>query len=130
MKNEAVLEPLDYTESSGNVFADLDLPDADELLAKSELVHQITGLIRGRKLTQKEAAAVLGTTQPIVSDLVRRRLDRFSLERLFAFLNRLDRDVQIIVRPKPHSRSAASVSVHSQPRALAAPRREAMVPQT
>jgi hypothetical protein len=57
---------------------------------------------------------------------VRRRLDRFSLERLFAFLNRLDRDVQIIVRPKPRSRSAANVSVHSESRALAAPRREAV----
>lgn len=114
-----------FTESSGNVFADLGLPDADELLAKSELVHQITGLIRRRKLTQKEAAAVLDTTQPIVSDLVRRRLDRFSLERLFAFLNRLDRDVQIIIRPKPRSRSAAGVIVHAQSRALPASRGQA-----
>lgn len=126
MTKEAATEPtLQYTESSGNVFADLDLPDADELLAKSELVHQITGLIRRRRLTQKDAARVLGTTQPIVSDLVRRRLDRFSLERLFAFLNRLDRDVQIIIRPKPRSRSAAAVIVHAQSRALASPRGEA-----
>ncbi|HEX6371981.1 MAG TPA: helix-turn-helix transcriptional regulator [Longimicrobium sp.] len=126
MKKEAVSDtPFEFTESSGNVFADLDLADADELLAKSELVHQITGLIRRRRLTQKDAAAVLGTTQPIVSDLVRRRLDRFSLERLFAFLNRLDRDVQIIIRPKPRSRSAAGVIVHTQSRALASPRDEA-----
>jgi predicted XRE-type DNA-binding protein len=127
MKREAVPDtPIEFTESSGNVFADLDLPDADELLAKSELVHQITGLIRRRRLTQKAAAALLGTTQPIVSDLIRRRLDRFSLERLFAFLNRLDRDVQIIIRPKPRSRSAAAVIVHAQPRALASPRGNAL----
>ena len=126
MKQDAAPETaLQYTESSGNVFADLDLPDADELLAKSELVHQITGLIRRRRLTQKDAAKVLGTTQPIVSDLVRRRLDRFSLERLFAFLNRLDRDVQIIIRPKPRSRDAGAVIVHSQSRALVSPRGEA-----
>jgi predicted XRE-type DNA-binding protein len=126
MKKEAVPEsPPEFTVSSGNVFADLGLPDADELLAKSELVHQITGLIGSRKLTQKAAAAVLGTTQPIVSDLIRRRLDRFSLERLFGFLNRLDRDVQIIIRPKPRSRSAAAVIVHAQSRALASPRGEA-----
>jgi predicted XRE-type DNA-binding protein len=123
MKDESVSErPLEYTESSGNVFADLDLPDPDELLAKSELVHQITGLIRRRRLTQKDAAVVLGTTQPIVSDLVRRRLDRFSLERLFAFLNRLDRDVQIIIRPKPRSRSAAGVMVQARSRAVSTPR--------
>jgi predicted XRE-type DNA-binding protein len=121
MSEAAPESPPAFTESSGNVFADLDLPDADELLAKSELVHQITGLIRGRRLTQKAAAEVLGTTQPIVSDLIRRRLDRFSLERLFAFLNRLDRDVQIIIRPKPRSRSAAAVIVHAQSRALAGP---------
>lgn len=126
MKKEAVAEsPPAFTESSGNVFADLDLPDADELLARSELVHQITGLIRRRRLTQKAAAALLGTTQPIVSDLIRRRLDRFSLERLFAFLNRLDCDVQIIIRPKPRSRGAGAVIVHTQSRALATPRDEA-----
>lgn len=69
MEREAVPEtPIESTESSGNVFADLDRPDADELLAKSERVHQITGLIRRRGLTQKAAAALLGTTQPIVSD--------------------------------------------------------------
>lgn len=123
MTEHAVPErALEYTESSGNVFADLDLPDADELLAKSELVHQITGIIQRRGLTQKQAAVVLDTTQPIVSDLVRRRLDRFSMERLFAFLNRLDRDVQIIVRPKPRSRSAAGLIVQAEARALPARR--------
>lgn len=114
-----------FIESSGNVFADLDQPGADELLAKSELVDEIPGLIRRRRLTQTDAATLLGTTQPIVSDLILRRLSRFSLERLFAFLNRLDRDVQIIIRPKPRSRSAAAVIVHAQPRPLGSPRGKA-----
>ena len=107
---------VEYTASSGNVFADLDLPDADELLAKSELVHHIVSLIRRRKLTQNDAAALLDTTQPTVSDLVRRRLDRFSLERLFVFLNRLDRDIQIVVRPKRRGQKPASISVRAEPR--------------
>lgn len=108
--------PVEYTPSSGNVFADLDLPDSDELLAKSELVHHIVSLIRRRKLTQKDAAVLLETTQPTVSDLVRRRLDRFSLERLFGFLNRLDRDVQIVIRPKRRSQRAAAITVRTEAR--------------
>jgi predicted XRE-type DNA-binding protein len=104
---------VEYTPGSGNVFADLDLPDADELLAKSELVHHIVSLIRRRKLTQKDAAALLDTTQPTVSDLVRRRLDRFSLERLFFFLNRLDREVQIVIRPKREGADPAAITVRT-----------------
>lgn len=102
---------VEYTPGSGNVFADLDLPDADELLAKSELVHHIVSLIWRRKLTQKDAAVLLDTTQPTVSDLERRRLDRFSLERLFFFLNRLDRDVQIVIRPKREGANPAAITV-------------------
>jgi predicted XRE-type DNA-binding protein len=108
--------PVEYTPSSGNVFADLDLPDADELLAKSELVHHLVLLIRRRKLTQKDAAVLLETPQPTVSDLVRRRLDRFSLERLFGFLNRLDRDVQIVIRPKRRGRRSAALTVRTEAR--------------
>jgi predicted XRE-type DNA-binding protein len=102
---------VEYTPGSGNVFADLDLPDADELLAKSELVHHIVSLIRRRKLTQKDAAVLLDTTQPTVSDLVRRRLDRFSLERLFVFLNRLDREIQIVIQPKREGADPAAITV-------------------
>ena len=110
---EDVGDPV-YTESSGNVFADLELEDAEELRAKSALVHQVVGLVEKRKLTQKAAAALLGTTQPTVSDLVRRRLDRFSMERLFTFLTRLDRDVRIVVSPMPRSRATGRVVVASR----------------
>lgn len=112
--------PVEYTPGSGNVFADLDLPDPEELLAKSELVHHIVLLIRQRKLTQKDMAALLDTTQPTVSDLVRRRLDRFSLERLFFFLNRLDREVQIVIRPKREGAESAAITVRNESRRASA----------
>ncbi|HEX5725379.1 MAG TPA: helix-turn-helix transcriptional regulator [Longimicrobiaceae bacterium] len=88
----------EVVESSGNVFADLGLPDSEELLVKAELARQIIGIIGERELTQTRAAALLGTTQPKVSDLVRGELSGFSIERLIRFLNALGRDVQIVVR--------------------------------
>lgn len=101
----------EVTESSGNVFEDLGLPESDELLAKAELVSKISSIIRGRHLTQTEAAEVLGATQPIVSNLLRGRLDGFSMERLIRFLNALDRDVEIVVKRRPRSRRTAQTRV-------------------
>ncbi len=91
-------------EGSGNVFADLGLADAEELEGKAQLAHRIGEIIRGRHLTQAEAADVLGATQPIVSNLMNGQLHGFSLERLVRFLNALDRDVEIVVRRRPRSR--------------------------
>lgn len=102
---------LKVTPSSGNVFADLGLPNAEELLAKAELVRQIGKAIDARGLTQKQAADVMGTTQPKVSDLLRGQLSGFSMDRLIRFLNALDRDVEIIVKKKPRSRDHAQVKV-------------------
>ena len=99
------------TESSGNVFADLGLPDSDELLAKAELVSKISSIIKGRHLTQAQAAEVLGATQPIVSNLLRGRLAGFSMERLMRFLNALGRDVEIVVKRRPRSRETAQTRV-------------------
>ncbi len=99
------------TEGSGNVFADLGLPEAEELLAKAELAARIGRIIKGRHLTQQEAASVLGTTQPNVSNLIRGRISGFSLERLLRFLNALDRDVEIVIRRRPRSRKVARTRV-------------------
>jgi predicted XRE-type DNA-binding protein len=104
-------------ESSGNVFADLGLPAADELMAKAELARTIRGLIERRNLTQTDAARLLGTTQPKVSDLFRGRLDGFSMERLYRFLNALGQDVQIVVQPKPRSREHATIRARVKPAA-------------
>lgn len=90
-------EPIEVTPSSGNVFADLGLPDAEELYAKSLLSILIARTIRDRGLTQSEAAALLGTTQPKISELVRGRLSGFSIERLFRYLNALGMNVRIRV---------------------------------
>ena len=99
------------TASSGNVFKDLGLPNPEELLAKAELVRHISGVIEQRGLTQVEAAEVLGTTQPKISDLLRGRLAGFSMERLIRYLNALDRDVEIVVRRTARGRKRGNVSV-------------------
>lgn len=93
---------------SGNVFTDLGFSNAGEMLAKAELARQIAGIIADRHLTQVEAARLLRTTQPKVSDLLRGRLAGFSLERLIRFLNALDRDVRIHVTAKPRGRRQAT----------------------
>ena len=98
-------------EGSGNVFADLELADAEELEGKAQLAHRIGEIIRGRHLTQAEAADVLGATQPIVSNLMNGQLHGFSLERLVRFLNALDRDVEIVVRRRPRGRGQGRTRV-------------------
>lgn len=100
------------TEGSGNVFEDLGLPGADELLAKARLASAISDIISGRHLTKAAAADLLGTTQPKVSNLVNGRLEGFSLERLARFLNTLDRDVEIVVKRRPRSRQTACIVVN------------------
>lgn len=98
-------------DGSGNVFADLGLPDAEERLAKAELARVIRGVIRERGLTQAQAAELFGARQPDVSDLVRGRLGRFSMERLERFLNALDMEVRIQVGPRPDGKARAGVTV-------------------
>jgi predicted XRE-type DNA-binding protein len=101
----------EVTPSSGNVFADLNLPDADELLAKAELAAKIIDEIRRRRLTQSQAAAILGIDQPKVSALKQGKLSGFSIERLMRLLLRLGRDVEITVNGRSKSKSAARLRV-------------------
>jgi len=89
---------MDIQVSSGNIFADLGMPNSDEMLMKAELVRQITEIVSQRKLNQVQAAEVLGIDQPKVSALMRGKLTGFSTERLFRFLNALGCDVQIVVK--------------------------------
>jgi len=98
-------------EGSGNVFADLGLADSDELLAKARLASTISDLIDQQGLTQMQAAELLDTTQPKISNLVNGRLEGFSLERLARFLTLLGQDVEIMVRPRPRSRKTAKILV-------------------
>lgn len=97
---------------SSNVFADLGLPNPEERLAKSQLVQRISEIIKERKLTQTKAGEILGIDQAKVSKLVRGRLSEFSTSTLLEYLTRLDQDIEIVVRPKPSSKEAASLLVN------------------
>ena len=94
------VQEIEVTPSCGNVFADLDLPDPELLLAKAKLSIKIERIIKERHLTQAKAAKLMGLTQPNVSDLLRGRMDGFTLDRLFRCLDALGQEVEIIVRPK------------------------------
>lgn len=97
--------------SSSNVFADLGLANADELLIKAELVRQISHLINTKNLTQPEAAKILGIDQSKIFALLNGKLSDFSTEHLFRFLNALGSDVEIRVVPKPQLNSQAQTRV-------------------
>ena len=97
--------------SSGNVFADLNLPQADDLLAKAELTSKIIAEIQRRRLTQSQAAAILGIDQPKVSALKQGKLSGFSIERLMRFLVLLGRDIEITVKARPKAKSVARLRV-------------------
>lgn len=99
------------TRGTGNVFADLGYPDAEERQTKLRLAHTINSVIARRRLTQAAAAEKLGVNQPKVSALAHYKLDGFSVERLMTFLTALDQDVEIVIKRKPKSRSAARISV-------------------
>lgn len=109
-------DEIKVTPAGENIFADLGLPDAEELKAKAELVIQIIQAIEERGLKQVEAAEIMGVDQPKVSQLVRGKLDGFSMERLYRFLNALGMDVEIVVRPIPGSRKEAQLTVTRKPR--------------
>jgi len=86
--------------SSGNVFADLGLPDAPELNAKARLCAAINRVVERQGLTQAEAATALGINQPKISALLHYKLEGFSLERLLHFLIALGQDVEIRVKTR------------------------------
>jgi predicted XRE-type DNA-binding protein len=101
----------DYTTSTGNVFADLGLPRPEEALAKAELAQKIIVVIRERRLTQAQAAEILGVDQPKISALARGHLSGFSIERLLRFLMLLGRDVEISIKSRPRSRAQSRLLV-------------------
>jgi predicted XRE-type DNA-binding protein len=99
------------TPGTNNVFADLGYVDAEERQTKLRLAYAINGIIERQRVTQAAAADKLGINQPKVSALANYKLDGFSVERLMTFLTALDQDVEIVIKKKPKSRSAARISV-------------------
>jgi len=106
MKNKQL-----YTVGSGNVFADLGFPNPEEHLLKAQLVVNIKTVIKSRKLTQTKAAKILGIDQPKVSAMFNGQFTGFSVERLMRFLLLLGRDVEIVVKTMPRSRTHARLKV-------------------
>ena len=102
---------IEVEPGSGNVFADLGLPDADAHLLKAQLVSRIDGIIRRRKLTQAKAAELLALSQPDISRLLRGHFRDFSLERLLRLLMALDRDVETVIKRKPRSRARSQLHI-------------------
>lgn len=89
----------DITEGTGNVFADLGLPDAGDRQTKTRLAMAVNALLKERRIKQTDAAAILRVPQSKVSALANYRLDHFSVEKLMSFLNSLEQDVEIVIRP-------------------------------
>jgi predicted XRE-type DNA-binding protein len=115
---------IPVTPSSGNVFADIGVPEPEEELAKAQLASRIREIVRGSRLTQVAAAAVMGIDQPKVSALLGGRLTNFSSERLMRLLTRLGQDVEIVggtrrSLPRPR-RTAPSPFAHGRRRAALA----------
>ena len=94
-----LIDGTEVQRSSGNVFADLALPDADKLKIKSGLVIEIRKAMRRLGLTQQEAAKRMGITQPKVSDMMRGDFSNLSERKLMDCLNRLGYDIEIKVKP-------------------------------
>ncbi len=108
-RNAERREPV--TRGTENVFADLGFPDAAERQAKLRLAYALNRALDARKVSQADAAKVLGVTQPKVSALRHYKLAGFSVERLMNLLTALDQDVEIVIRQKPRSQKAGRISV-------------------
>src|SRR4029434_5032589 len=109
-------EPV--TRGTGNVFADLGFPDAHERQSRLRLAFALNQELEARKISQADAAKVLGVTQPKVSALRRYKLEGFSVERLMNLLTALDQDVEIVTRRRPTSRETGRILVVAAGEAL------------
>ena len=96
---------------STNVYADLGIPDAEEMQVKAQLATKIGVIIKRRKLTQVQAADLLGITQPKLSGLLRGQFRGVSESKMLECLIRLGKDVSIVVKTAPRSRTEGHVTV-------------------
>ena len=94
-----------------NVFADIGVAHPERVLARSQIMIRITEIIKEKGLIQKQAAEVLGIPQSKVSCLMNGKLSMFSLDHLFKLLNTLDKDVEIIIKPKTKEEKFATTHV-------------------
>ncbi|MGQ5525454.1 helix-turn-helix domain-containing protein [Chitinimonas sp. PSY-7] len=104
---------IEIEESTGNIYADLDMADADEMIVKAQLAIKIGEIIQDRKWAQQQAAEVLGITQPKLSKMLRGQFRGTSVAKLLICLTRLGRDVQIVVGPARHSAMVGRITVET-----------------
>jgi predicted XRE-type DNA-binding protein len=104
-------EMIEIEESSGNVYADSGMADADEMIVKAHFATKIGKIIKGRKWSQQQAADVLGLTQPKLSRMLRGQFRGISEAKMLDCLVRLGRDAQIVVGPARHATSIGHVDV-------------------
>lgn len=102
---------LEVEESCGNIFADLGLPDAEELYLKANLVIAISQAMKAKRVSQKKLATMVGLDQPKVSALLRGQTRGYSADRLIGILNALGQDVKITIEPIPVRESRAGYTV-------------------
>ena len=100
---------------SGNVFADLGLPDAESHLLKAQIVAELYRLANERKLTQAKAGELMGISQPEVSRLFKGTFREYSVDRLMTFLTAFDRDVEIVSRPRSPKQPGARGRISFRP---------------
>ena len=105
------IDGIEFEPSSGNVFADLGLPDAGKLKIKSGLVIEISGAVRRLGLTQEQAGRRMGIPQPKVSAMLRGDFANFSERKLMDCLTRLGYDIEIQVRPTARSVGQLSLAI-------------------
>ena len=86
------------TPSDGNIFADLNLPDAENLKLRSELMIAIRKWVKDTGLTQAKAARRLNTTQPVLNDVLKGRYEKFTIDRLVKMLDAAGLRVSVSVK--------------------------------
>ena len=97
---------------TGNVFSDIDVSYPERVLVRAQVMSRIADILKDRGLTQKQASNLLGIPQSKVSCLMNGKLRMFSLEHLFTLLNALDRNVEIMIKPKTGRRKFATTQVY------------------
>ncbi|MGH9665710.1 MAG: helix-turn-helix domain-containing protein [Bryobacteraceae bacterium] len=105
MKKRRIVRGIPVEQGSGNVYADLGYTDSDNMLVKAQLAAKIGEIVQRRALTQAQTAEILRLTQPKVSALLKGRFRGISEHRLLECLTRLGRDVHIVIKPAPRTRS-------------------------
>ena len=107
--SKKTIKKIQHQVGSGNIFADLGLEDADELLTRAKLGHFVRRILKDRGLNQKNISDLLKIDQSEVSKLMNGKYHLFSEGRLFGFLNRLDRKVTVQISPKRKNDTAQEV---------------------